>query len=99
MDVSFLLQGIGWLACLVAIGFIAILAVLARIISGQRGEPMEPHNSAVRSLSEPYEAGDFGGVPTTGSVQDYERDWIPEQIIGSSGFNGQQNEDVTGEEE
>ncbi len=79
------------MACLAAIGLISALALIARAITGQRGAPMEPHNSAVQSLSAPpYEDGDFSGIPTTGPVQAFERDARPEQIIGSSGFEGQQ---------
>lgn len=79
------------MACLVAIGLISALALIARAMTGQRGKPLEPHNSAVQSLSAPpYEDGDFIGIPTTGSVQEFERDAPPEQIIGSSGFEGQQ---------
>ncbi len=79
------------MACLAAIGLIAALAVIAHLITGQRGTPMEPNNSAVQSLSAPpYEDGDFLSIPTTGSVQEFERDARPDQIIGSSGFEGQQ---------
>ncbi len=88
------------MACLGVIGLIALLALIARGITGQRGKPMEPYNSAVRPLNAPpFEDGDFSGIPTTGPVQDYERDAPPEQIIGSSGFEGRQYGDEFGDEE
>ncbi|RPJ46067.1 MAG: hypothetical protein EHM21_08955 [Chloroflexi bacterium] len=100
MDVSNLLQGVGWLTCLVLIGLIAALALVARAIAGQRGQPMEPHNSAVQSLgAPPFEDSDLGGIPTTGPVQDFERDAPQERIVGSSGFVGQQFQDELEEEE
>ena len=79
------------MACLAAFGFISVLSLIALAIIRQRGTPMEPYNSAVQSLgAPPYEDGDFLEIPTTGSVQEFERDARPEQIIGSSGFEGRQ---------
>jgi hypothetical protein len=99
MNASAFSQGVGLLACVGVIGLIGAIAVVARVISSQRGRPMEPNNSAVQPLSAPpFEDGGFGGVPTTGPVQEYERDYHPQQIIGSSGFEEQRYEDEAGEE-
>jgi flagellar biosynthesis/type III secretory pathway M-ring protein FliF/YscJ len=100
MNASLFSQGIGWLACLGIIGLIVILAIVARAISRQRRRPMEPNNSAVQPLSaSPFEDGELSEIPTTGSVQAYERDYHPEQIIGSSGFDVQSYDDELGEEQ
>ncbi len=87
-------QALGLFACIGALLLVALVAIVARSAAGQRGpygrrRGLHPDNSAVHSP--PFEDDDFGGVPTTGPVQEYERDYRPEQIIGSSGFEEQRS--------
>ncbi len=100
MNGNSLFQALGLFACFGALLLLVVVAIIARSTSGEhgpsgrRGDPLDTsvlHNP-------PFENDDFGGVPTTGSVQEYERDYRPEQIIGSSGFQEQQNKDPNEEE-
>ncbi len=104
MDASSLSQALGLMACVGAFVLIALVAVVARQIIGQRGTgrlkrrpAVGPNSPAVHSP--PFEDDDFGGVPTTGAVQDYERDYHPDQVIGSSGFDVQTYEYNPGDEQ
>ncbi len=94
MNGNSLFQALGLFACFGALLLLVVVAIVARSASGERGPsgrhrnaPLE--NSAIHTP--PYEEDDFGGVPTTGPVQEYERDYRPEQIIGSSGFEDQRD--------
>ncbi len=92
MNGNSLFQALGLFACFGALLLLVVVAIIARSAHGgrgpsgrRRGDPLD--TSVIHTP--PFEDDDFGGVPTTGPVQEYERDYRPEQIIGSSGFEGQ----------
>ena len=80
----------GLFVCAGMFGLMVAATIFMRLLSTRRERSTGPIQPAVG----PYhliqdEEDDFGGVPTTGSVQEYERDYPVEQIIGSSGFDAQ----------
>lgn len=89
------LVGIGLQVCIGTLIIAAVLILAVRALSSRRGrrqkiqnmwaDPGENRPPAVDGVD--FDLGDdFGGVPTTGSVQEYERDADGGDILGSSGF-------------
>ncbi len=102
MNGNSLFQAIGLFACFGALLLLVVVAIIARSASGERGSSGrhrgDPLGTSVLHTP-PFEDDDFGGVPTTGPVQEYERDYRPEQIIGSSGFEEQRDANTGNDEE
>lgn len=88
-----ILSSVGLLTCVGAFIAVAVIAFIARLMSNQRVEPRSPNMWREPDSSRPQpprpdmDFSDFGGIPTTGPVQEYERDYPGETIIGSSGFD------------
>jgi hypothetical protein len=89
------LVGIGLQVCVGTLILAAVLYLAARAFNKQRRSNQKNQNMRTDPGSNLPSAedgvdfkldDDFGGVPTTGSVQEYERDAGDEDIIGSSGF-------------
>lgn len=91
MNGSSIFQAVGLSACAGTVVLFALLGGLVWAIAMRRGRAAGPDNSAIHPYQ--YEdPDDFGGVPTTGAVQEYERDYHPDQLIGSSGFDVQSDD-------
>jgi hypothetical protein len=92
MNASSIFQVVGLSTCAGAFVLIVLLGAVIWTISMRRGRAAGPDNSAIHPYQ--YEdSDDFGGVPTTGAVQDYERDYDPDPLIGSSGFDVQSHDE------
>jgi hypothetical protein len=95
------LGGIGLFLCVGAIVVIGLLALAIRAFSRPKTTqaPLDPRGPEAPRYNDPEidTRGGFGGVPTTGSVQDYEADYDRNRTgtttgtVGSSGFGGEQN--------
>ncbi len=99
MSQSNLSQVLGIAVCVGAFVVITLVGIASRYVAGQRSRSAGPNGPAIRPFNANPADDDFGGVPTTGPVQDYERDYPPEPLIGSSGFDAQGNEEKPEEEE
>ncbi len=84
-----LITGLGVFVCFGAIVLAALVAIAARGLRNPNNRVSNTPTQQVRNGGfEP--TSDFGGVPTTGAVQEYERDANQADLIGSSGFDGAQ---------
>lgn len=90
MNTGIFSQAVGLLACAGAMLVIVLVALVALATGMRRGRKENRSNPIIQPpTAPPFEEGDFGGVPTTGGVQEYEREYRPDPMIGSSGFEAQ----------
>lgn len=90
MNTSIFSQAIGLLACAGVMGLMVLVALVSLSTGMRRGRKTSVNNPIIQPPSAPpFEEDDFGGVPTTGPVQEYERDYHSDVKIGSSGFDAQ----------